>query len=79
VEESVEGDELLTPPPGAPFLRIVAMVSEMVCLAACLARSVDTNVETRSFRLPLTSGEAKSSKGSTLEAADAPRPGSVEL
>jgi len=80
VDESVDGEELRTPPPPvAPFLRMVAMVSEMVCLAACLARSVDTKEETKSFKLPFTSGEASNSKGSTLFVAAAPRPGKVEL
>ena len=32
------------------------MVDEIVCLAACLARSVDTKLLTKSLRLPLTSG-----------------------
>ena len=71
-EDVVEGEGLRTPPPGAPFLRMDAIVSEMVCLAACLARSVLTNELTRSLRLPFTSGVANSSRGSTDERADAP-------
>ena len=32
------------------------IVDEIVCLAACLARSVDTKLFTKSFRFPFTSG-----------------------
>lgn len=63
-EDVVDGEELLTDP--EPFLRIVAIVSEMVCLAACFALSVETKLLTRSLRFPFTSGEASSSRGSTL-------------
>jgi len=80
VDESVAGEELQMPPlPGEPLLRMLAMVSEMVCLAACLARSVDTKVDTKSFKLPFISGEASNSKGSTLVVATAACPGTVEL
>ena len=58
--DTVDGDELRP----FPFLRMVAIVSEMVWRAACLALSVDTKLLTRSLRLPLTSGEASSSSGS---------------
>ncbi len=55
------GDGLLRPL-AALFLFIwLVMVDEMVALAACFALSVDTKLFTRSFRLPLTSGEARSS------------------
>ena len=37
------------------------MVWEMVCLAACFALSVDTKLFTKSFRLPLTTGEVNRS------------------
>ena len=41
----------------------------MVCLAACLARSVETKLLTKSFKLPLTTGEVRRS---SLEAEAAP-------
>ncbi len=71
-EETVDGEGLLTPDPlpPPPFLLMVAMVSAIVCLAACFARSLETKVDTRSFRLPFTSGEASSSSGSTEERDD---------
>jgi hypothetical protein len=55
---------LLNPGPD-PFLRLIwlVIVLEIVCLAACFALSVETKLLTRSLRLPLTSGEANSSKG----------------
>ena len=57
--DAVDGDGLLTPPP--PFLLfMLLMVVEMVCLAACFARSVDTKLLTRSFRFPFISGEDSS-------------------
>ena len=34
----------------------LAIVEEIVCLAACLALSVETKLLTKSLRLPLTSG-----------------------
>lgn len=34
----------------------LVIVDEIVCLAACLARSVDTKLLTKSFRFPFTSG-----------------------
>ena len=55
-----EGEDPLV---GDPILRI--SVLEMVFLAACLARSVLTKLETRSSRLPLRLGEASSSSGPT--------------
>ena len=51
----VDGDGLLTPPPFLLFMLL--MVVEMVFLAACFARSVDTKLLTRSLRLPFISGE----------------------
>ena len=51
----VDGDGLLTPPPFLLFMLL--MVVEMVCLAACLALSVDTKLLTRSLRFPFISGE----------------------
>ena len=53
------------------FLRFIwfVMVWEMVCLAACFALSVDTKLFTKSFRLPLTTGEVKRS---SLEAMGVP-------
>ena len=54
----VDGEGLLTPPPPPPFLLFMLLiVVEMVCLAACFARSVDTKLLTRSFRFPFISGE----------------------
>jgi len=41
-------------------------VEDMVFRAACLARSVFTKLDTRSSRLPLRLGEAKSSRGPPL-------------
>jgi len=58
------GDGLLTgeeDPLGEPSLR--RMVEDIVFLAACLARSVLTKLETRSSRFPLRFGEARSSSG----------------
>ena len=60
--EDVDGEGLLMPPL-LPLL-MLTIVSEIVCLAACLALSVDTKLLTRSFRFPLTSGEASSSRDS---------------
>lgn len=53
------------------FLRFIwfVMVWEMVCRAACLARSVDTKLLTKSLRLPLTTGEVRRSN---LEAMGGP-------
>ena len=59
------GEGLLTgeeDPLGEPILR--RMDEDMVFLAACLARSVLTKLETRSSRLPLRLGDARSSRGS---------------
>ena len=56
--DAVDGDGLLTPPPFLLFMLL--MVVEMVCLAACFARSVDTKLLTRSFRFPFISGEDSS-------------------
>lgn len=47
------------------------IVCEMVCLAACLARSVETKLLTKSFKLPLTTGEVKRS---SLEADEVVEP-----
>ncbi len=63
--DAVDGDGLLTAapaPPAAPLflLFMLLIVVDMVCLAACLARSVDTKLLTRSFRLPFISGEESS-------------------
>ena len=60
------GEGLLTgeeEPLGEPSLLI--SVEDIVFLAACLARSVLTKLDTRSSRLPLRLGEASSSKGPT--------------
>lgn len=60
------GDGLLTgeeEPFGEPSL--LNSVEEIVFLAACLARSVLTKLDTRSSRLPLRFGEASSSRGPT--------------
>lgn len=53
-------------PLGEPSLR--RMVEEMVFLAACLARSVLTKLDTRSSRFPLRLGEARSSRGTSAGA-----------
>lgn len=58
------GDGLLTgedEPLGDPSLRRI--VEDIVFLAACLARSVLTKLETRSSRFPLRLGDARSSRG----------------
>ena len=56
----MDGDGLRIP---FPFLLdILLIVLDMVCLAACLALSVDTKLLTRSLRFPFTSGVARSSK-----------------
>ena len=60
------GDGLLTgeeEPLGEPSLLI--SVEEIVFLAACLALSVLTKLDTRSSRFPLRLGEARSSRGPT--------------
>ena len=64
--DEADGEGLLRPPLLLPR-RMFKIVSDMVCLAACLARSVETKLLTRSFRFPFTSGEANNSRGSTLE------------
>ena len=64
------GDGLLTgeeDPLGEPNLRRI--VEEIVFLAACLARSVLTKLDTRSSRFPFRLGEASSSKGEPTSAA----------
>ena len=56
----MDGDGLRIP---FPFLLdMLLIVLDMVCLAACLALSVDTKLLTRSLRFPFTSGVARSSK-----------------
>ena len=56
----MDGDGLRIP---FPFLLdILLIVLDIVCLAACLALSVDTKLLTRSLRFPFTSGVARSSK-----------------
>ena len=57
----LEGEGLRIPFP-LLLLDILLIVLEMVCLAACLALSVDTKLLTRSLRFPFTSGVASSSK-----------------
>ena len=60
------GDGLRTgeaDPLGDPSLRI--SVEDIVFLAACLARSVLTKLDTRSSRLPFKPGDARSSRGPT--------------
>jgi hypothetical protein len=61
----VDGDGLLTPPPLPlllPFLVFMLLIVEdIVFLAACLARSVDTKLLTRSLRFPFISVEPESS------------------
>ena len=64
------GDGLLTgdeDPLGDPSRRRI--VDEIVFLAACLARSVLTKLDTRSSRFPFRFGEASSSRGPTSGAA----------
>ena len=41
---------------------MLLIVLAMVCLAACLARSVDTKLLTNSLRLPVESGAARRSR-----------------
>lgn len=45
-------------------------VEVIVCRAACLARSVDTKLLTRSLSSPFTSGEANSSNGAAEDEAE---------
>ena len=56
------GEGLLTDPNPLDLCLWELMVLAMVILAACLARSVETKLLTRSFRLPLTSGLTRSSR-----------------
>ena len=57
-EDEDDGDPLRKP----PFLFVMLLiVFAIVCLAACLALSVETKLLTRSLRLPFTSGAAKRS------------------
>ena len=75
--DAVDGDGLLTPPP--PFLLfMLLMVVEMVCLAACFARSVDTKLLTRSFRFPFISGEDSSRSKPPVPLPPAPEPSDGE-
>ena len=57
-----DGEGLLTDPNPLDLCLWELMVLAMVILAACLARSVETKLLTRSFRLPLTSGLTRSSR-----------------
>lgn len=52
-------------PLGDPILFM--MVDDIVFLAACLALSVLTKLDTKSSRFPLRVGEASSSKGVTSD------------
>ena len=65
-EVAVGLDQPLLPPPVPPvpllLLVMLLMVFDIVCLAACFARSVDTKLLTRSFRFPFISGEARRSR-----------------
>ena len=65
----LDGDGLRNP---MPFRRWLLMVLAMVIRAACLARSVDTKLLTRSLRFPFTSGVTSNSKDSppVLESLD---------
>ena len=56
------GEGLRTDPNPLDLCLWELMVLAMVILAACLARSVETKLLTRSFRLPLTSGLTRSSR-----------------
>jgi len=58
-EDDDDGEPLRNPPLRFVMLLIVLAI---VCLAACLARSVDTKLLTSSFKLPLTSGAARRSR-----------------
>ena len=58
-DDDDDGEPLRRPPFRFVMLLIVFA---MVCLAACLARSVDTKLLTSSFRLPFTSGAARRSR-----------------
>ena len=58
----LEGEGLRIPFVPLLLLDILLIVVEMVCLAACLALSVDTKLLTKSLRFPFTSGVASSSK-----------------
>lgn len=58
-DDDEEGEPLRKPPLRFVMLLIVLAI---VCLAACLALSVDTKLLTNSLRLPLTSGAARRSR-----------------
>ena len=57
-DDDDDGEPLRNPPLRFVMLLIVLAI---VCLAACLARSVDTKLLTSSLRLPFTSGAANKS------------------